>query len=864
MPKRKTQDSAAGDTTLANTQAHVEGLDKVLPPLKDLNQSAKHYFNHLYFFKNEADRREFEIRFDSMVDDDKEKKYLLESLEAFFQRAQKREKNNVNALEGAMDFLGDCIHGCKFDRVREAYKTWKEKQEEVTRMVSVDFEIAKRKLSHFHDLERFTDALEDVFKWFDEDGVSMKKRDVVSPPKKRRRVFPSKKERRASPPKKMLGPYLCFVQSSGMGKTKLMYEYRENSFRVESDIASSLILSSRIRTSKKRSGVFDFREDFRKEIGSLSSGIVAAIRIYEVLDMILKKTLANNKVHRNRAKDKKGAPQEINECNRVVLMFDESQSLLRRDFGYDAFLFRCVRVWLREKRDEKVIAVFAGTTSKITNFLIESDKELEPGLVSSRAIQKGEEMRYHEKGSNQIYPPFYHTATMGSCLPLVAGITEYERATYYGRPLFAIMASKEALHKKISNILCRMLIVPQGHDWKSDLKAVMNILATRVQLGETSVDVVSELVAKAYATLSGCSEDSRTLKMAYLPDPVCARLAMCMMDKNFKQVVPDWKTTIKGKKKEWWTRKLKDIFSTGLVRPAKGDFGEVVVALYMLFCGDLLRKEIRDSQKEEDKEMLDYSHFSVSLDAWLDLLESGGEPAEGKYFANCELSVGFIQVCRNSLRSYRTSWNSLKNESFLQRIFESGVAFYTFEGCPLIDMVVPLRVNNSAASHKYRFVPLMISIKCELEFDQANAEAVCEAMKKKAMNSGLKSALCLLIVFGSKPPYSSYAGEIAIGYGTHKVSRQLLARNGRVIAKAVRVPTNDQFQLTDAFLQMTPDSQVNSELFSSHSFIMAHGGDDSKDLLAENAVCATSRTGWKKKYEFLRKAVTNRTQEESA
>jgi len=215
----------------------------------------------------------------------------------------------------------------------------------------------------------------------------------------------------------------------------------------------------------------------------------------------------------------------------------------------------------------------------------------------------------------------------------------------------------------------------------------------------------------------------------------------------------------------------------------------------------------------------------------------------------------------------------LKNELFLERIFESGVAFYVCGGCPLIDMVVPLRINRpDPTSHtrsKFRFVPLLVSIKCGLKFDQREAESTCNAMKLKAEASELKTALCLLIVFGTDTPSLNYTGDIAIGCGTKvsdagettfvygiKVSEQLLSGEGCVVAKAILVPKDDVFNLTKAFRQMSPDSQVNRDLYSSHNFIMAHGDDTCTDLLAESAVCSTSREQLKKEYTALRKAVT--------
>ena len=587
----------------------------------------------------------------------------------------------------------------------------------IQRMVPVDYEISSQPLSHKYDLERLKTAIEDVFNWY---ADAEKK--------------PSKKK----PSKQKVGPYLCFVQSSGMGKTKLMYEYRQDSFTEESTVASCLILPSNIPTLHP--DIFDFRPDFRGAITFGKDAPTATEGIYRILDKILTDTLEKNLEQRKANHTKKSGNENLSaetletmqNRDKIVLMFDESQTLLKHDHEYDAFLFRCVRVWLREKRgNQKVVAVFAGTNSKITNFLLESDIRFEPGAEASRGMQ-GKAKFYFNKGSSRLYPPFYHTATMGSCRrEPVTGPTEYDRATNYGRPLFAILAKEGTLHQKISTVLSRMLIVPKERiDWYNELMAAINFLGTRVQMDDTSFAVISNLVAMAYANLSGCSQDCTPVKLAYLPDPVCARLAMCMMDEDFThEPSPEWKInikgatkTVKGKEKTWWARKIKEIFSTGMVRPAKGDFGEVVVALYMLFCGDLLRKTISDTAKSENKDSLEYNHFSVSLDAWLDLLLSGGRtPVDTKVPVSesnesPSVSVGFIQVCRNSIRSYKNSWASLGDQCFLRHIYESGVGFYVFEGCDLIDMVVPLRINRKDA--KDEFIPMVVSIKIEWTFQR--------------------------------------------------------------------------------------------------------------------------------------------------
>ena len=125
----------------------------------------------------------------------------------------------------------------------------------------------------------------------------------------------------------------------------------------------------------------------------------------------------------------------------------------------------------------------------------------------------------------------------------------------------------------------------------------------------------------------------------------------------------------------------------------------------------------------------------------------------------------------------------MKDESFLQHVFESGVAFYVFKGCELIDMVVPLRITNNNVDGdpcpQCTFVPMLVSIECQGSLNQQEAAAICNAMTTKAKESNLKNALCLLIALGSKP-YVPFEGDI----GSLKVSQLLLRADG-FVGKAV-------------------------------------------------------------------------------
>jgi hypothetical protein len=72
---------------------------------------------------------------------------------------------------------------------------------------------------------------------------------------------------------------------------------------------------------------------------------------------------------------------------------------------------------------QKVVAIFAGTNSKVTNFLVNSDQELLPGKTYFRQWQPA---KYQEMGlESALSSLLSHTATIGSCRrDSVTGATE--------------------------------------------------------------------------------------------------------------------------------------------------------------------------------------------------------------------------------------------------------------------------------------------------------------------------------------------------------------------------------------------------------------------------------------------------------
>ena len=801
---------------------------------------ASDYFKDQRFFINEKKKNTFVEGLDDFEPQEDEPNALdLRTLKVheFYEKASELYKNDDDKLT---IFFVDNISACMRKVVLADYHQWRKvagmQSPDPPRMVSVGFKIQDTELSHTVDLDCFAEKVEKLFKWWDE---------------------------KDDDPNKLVGPYLCFVQSSGMGKTKLMYEYRklnkppgeieDNQTQDFDKVVAQLILPTNIDLGKEEEqeeGLFDHQlalDEAIDEIPESENDALkkAAEKVYEKLDAITRMLLGHKK---------------------IVLLFDECHRLLKKEFKCEAFLFRCIRVWLREERlnGPRVVAVFAGTNSRLNNFFVQSDGQLKRKAAPSREHER-DVGNYDPKGSRPN-PPFFQMTTIGSCLALLhddedAGLTEYARSVYYGRPLFALMArtGEDILNRNLPMVLSRMLL--SSKNWEDNRNAWINLLSTRVQMGQTTMAVTSDLVAKAYANLTGYFEETNSAQLAYLPDPVCGRLSMCMMDENFTCRLPDTNTLVTGQKKKWWTEQLQKIFSSGIVSPEKGDFGEVMVALYMLFCADLLREKSNErgndiDNKDKEKYMIQqaYTQFSVSLHDFLLALKAGRDELSETGKA-CKVSVGFVQVCRNSLRSYCDSWEALADTDFLKFVYESGTAFYVCPGCPVIDLVIPLRIETSAEPD---FIPMLVSIKCHTSFSTKSAVDVCNKMKERAETDKLTKAFCLLVVFGWESMPKSRKSETFCKNDFDDliditgVSDSL---SSGVVTKAIFVPQDDDFGLSNAFKSITPNAQVFGELLVSHPYIKAHGHTTFDGLNKPLKAMRSTSTLFQNLYKKLRNAL---------
>ncbi|KAG7339816.1 hypothetical protein IV203_025500 [Nitzschia inconspicua] len=97
--------------------------------------------------------------------------------------------------------------------------------------VHVNYKITNNDISHDSDLVSFAERVETLATEYWENGNE-------------------------TPP--YVAPYLCFIQSSGMGKTKLLYEYRNKQKKfLANKVELKLILVGNVHTDPMNESIYD-------------------------------------------------------------------------------------------------------------------------------------------------------------------------------------------------------------------------------------------------------------------------------------------------------------------------------------------------------------------------------------------------------------------------------------------------------------------------------------------------------------------------------------------------------------------------------------------------------------------------------
>jgi len=612
-------------------------------------------------------------------------------------------------------------------------------------VAGIDYDIENSQMLYKRDLEAFKLRVDKLFDWRDSDSTDY------------------------------MAPYFPLIQSSGTGKTKLMHEYKKIMDQAKADaVHVELVLCQDGNADNMTSANDIFSKTL--DISQIPVGEEGRKELWELLNTFVPK-----------------------EKKKVALLFDESQHLTSKGDGWH---FRSIRWWLRSpgKPDGlNVVCVFAGTTTRLANYYAEPKPS-----NSSRSAN----ITY--LGGKKLYPPFYQITTTGLvsltdgsefgnagelCKNTNEKITEFDVAAQYGRPLFGRMHLKRKLEPALGQILFRM----RGGGRELSLQKYYSLLAVRLQMGQVSFDFASELVALGYAHLTHFTpEHTAVAEIAFLPDPVCAWLAMTQMIKGcnlFEDV--DGISMGCGEHASVWSEKAIKIYSSALCRPAKGDVGEVAAAFYMLACGDELRR----------KQSTDLKQLSVPLEKWIEELQ--GRASDGKGTVHVEsagASVSFIQVCRNHLRH---SLKEINDSALLKHWYRGGRASYGYASCPAYDMVVPLQYTFNERLH---YCPMLVSVKNRLSYSTKQRQAAIEAMEGIFRDAKLETGVCMLLLIGLET--------------TKKAFSTFQFSHDNVSTLEIEVPNEDKFGATNLALCSTCGGGEEAEVMVSHADLAL--GADSK------------------------------------
>ena len=363
-----------------------------------------------------------------------------------------------------------------------------------------------------------------------------------------------------------------------------------------------------------------------------------------------------------------------------------------------------------------------------------------------------------------------------------------------------------------------------------------------------SFHTLSTLISSGYACLVDFrqQDDIKSTPVAlvsFMPDPVCATLAMRFMNKNWQD------GELKGKERRFWVEQAEKAFTTKLCLPDKGDAGEIFAALYMLFCGDMLRQDTAAP----------FSTFVVPLDDWFALLKNCGKEqiveeeqtneeglvsktaafltmvritrARAKRDKQIELmgettsTVSFVQVCRNDFRSH-----SFCEAETLEYMYRAGLGSYAFKNCRAFNIYASIRVVGKSES-QVSYHPLLVSVKNWARATKGDVQGWMSTMMSflDELRPGEDpSAVCLIILLGcSNAP--NMTGDMA-GDGLN--SQSLKPFPAVDVFRLVHVH-EDEFGVSDAIQNLGAGSEL-SEIYSSHAFMACENSAD--NLLRTSSV----------------------------
>ena len=336
---------------------------------------------------------------------------------------------------------------------------------------------------------------------------------------------------------------------------------------------------------------------------------------------------------------------------------------------------------------------------------------------------------------------------------------------------------------------------------------------------------------------------------------------MCLMDEDYSlecdpskiprlESQPLMKLQIDGALKTDIAKMFREIFADGLCLPERGDFGEVAVALYLLFCGDVLRKN-NNTESEDGRKP--YHKLSVDFFEWMKIVtrndgnKKQGVTQEDAAKKDATKTVGTplerdIQCSINCIQFFRQplcfDLKYLAGDTFLKSLYEKGCAIYCANNTEAVDLVLPVSVVTKEKITLY--LPVFVSVQNHAEMYPKEAAKSLAKSLKALQRCGVDYGLVLLAIVGQdrknvndynkaalelKPGEDSTEEENAKLTNTFNTLEPALGANleelqEKVVGRIVSIH-EDEFGIHQALLagSIQKDHQM-SEVYGVHSELL--------------------------------------------
>lgn len=196
------------------------------------------------------------------------------------------------------------------------------------------------------------------------------------------------------------------------------------------------------------------------------------------------------------------------------------------------------------------------------------------------------------------------------------------------------------------------------------------------------------------------------------------------------------------------------------------------------------------------------------------------------------LSVSFIQACRNNLRLDLNA-TTLNDQDYLLLLYKLGHMTYLYEGCAAADALGSAKVSNSPD----KYVSVQMNFKARALFTPTMQRDAVDAMIVKLGSS--TTGICILVLINLNNDVSVYEatepnwkqparsakkadankGATISDRVTSALQADLAHADCKVVARIVRIPSNDRFGVTAAVNSATRAGSEIAEVYSSHVYV---------------------------------------------